>query len=74
MVILQAKSKTKSDVPLVTAEVGVKRAADAPEATVTEHKKKKKTILESLFHEDGGGAVVNETYACRSVGARGFVS
>jgi hypothetical protein len=41
---------------------------------VTEHKKKKKTILESLFHEDGGGAVVNETYACRSVGARGFVS
>lgn len=59
---------------VLNAEAGAKRVADRPEATVGGHRKKTKTVLESLFHDDGGGAVVNETYGCRSVGARGFLS
>jgi hypothetical protein len=52
-------------------EPPLKRPAQAVEVTVGP-KKAKASVLASLFHEDGGGQRVEETYCCRSVGARGL--
>ena len=66
----KAGTATHADVT-VTAAPGVKRPAAGPQPAGAAGKKAK-NVLESLFHEDGGGAQVVETYCCRSIGARGL--
>jgi hypothetical protein len=71
---MQTKSKVKAGERVPgPLEAGGKRPAPGPQPCVG-GQKRPKTLLGSLFHEDGGGAVVSETYLCRSVGARGFLS
>ena len=55
----------------VTAVPAAKRRAAGP-LPAGAAGKKSKNVLESLFHEDGGGAQVTETFCCRSIGARGL--
>lgn len=69
---MQARSKSKA-AEGEAAVAGGKRTAQGPAPTVG-GQKRPKTLLQQLFHDDGGGAVVPETYLCRSVGARGFLS
>ena len=69
---MQRKKKSKGDAG--ASEAAAKREAPAsvlgpvpPGA-----KKAKKSVLASLFHEDGEGERVKETFCCRSIGARGL--
>jgi hypothetical protein len=50
---------------------GAKQPATAGQP-VTVGGEKKRRVLDSLFHEDGEGTKIQETYLCRSVGGRGL--
>jgi hypothetical protein len=66
---VQRKKKSKKGTS--AEQAGTKRPqADAPEV-VAGRKKVKRGVLESLFHDDGEGTQIKETYLCRSVGGRG---
>ena len=73
---MQRKKKSKKGAPAVSEVAAApKRGAEAVQVTVAPAhggKKAKTSVLASLFHDDGGGERVKETFCCRSVGARGL--
>lgn len=69
---VQRKKKSKKHAVDAEGAAAVKRGAPRPEVTVGGAKRRKQGVLASLFHEDGEGTHIQETYLCRSVGGRGL--
>lgn len=66
---VRARAVQRSKTPAGVKGGAKKRAPVRAAPTV---KRVKKGVLDSLFHDDGEGARVEETYLCRSIGARGM--